>query len=60
MKKLLLSTVLAAFCASSFSAVYACDGMKGHEKSEASTQSKKQDKKAEGAPKSDQKPDQKS
>ena len=44
MKKLVLAAVLSAF---SFSAAaYACDGMKGHEKSDtAPTQAKKPDKK---------------
>jgi hypothetical protein len=56
MKKLILTTMLAAFAAGSFSAAYACDG-KNHEKSSASGASaKKQDKKAEeAAPKPDQK-----
>jgi hypothetical protein len=53
MKKLVLATVLSAF---SFSAAaYACDGAKGHEKSDATqSQAKKQDKKQDSA-KSDQK-----
>ena len=56
MKKLVLSTVLTAFAATSFSAAYACDG-KNHDKTNASAAgAKKQDKKAdEAAPKTDQK-----
>ena len=62
MKKLVLATMLAAFTAISFSAAYACDGMKGHEKSNTNTtaSAKKTDKKADEAPKTDQKTDQKS
>ena len=57
MKKLVLTAVLSAF---SFTAAasYACDGMKGHEKSEKSdtqaSHSKKDSKKSDSA-KSDQK-----
>jgi hypothetical protein len=56
MKKLVLSTVLTAFAATSFSAAYACDG-KNHDKTNASATGKKQEKKAEEAapPKPDQK-----
>ena len=62
MKKLVLATMLAAFAATSFAAAYACDGMKGHEKSSTNTttSAKKTDKKADGTPKSDQTTDQKS
>ena len=54
MKKLVLAAVISAFSFTA-AATYACDGMKGHEKSEKSdgTQAKK-DKKADGT-KSDQK-----
>jgi hypothetical protein len=53
MKKLVLTAVLSAFSFSA-AATYACDGMKGHEKSEkADTQAKKDAKKE--SPKSDQK-----
>jgi hypothetical protein len=54
MKKLILAAALSAF---SFSAAaYACDGMKGHEKSsETNTQAKKQDGKKTDTPKTDQK-----
>jgi hypothetical protein len=54
MKKLILAAALSAF---SFSAAaYACDGMKGHEKSETNTQAKKQEgKKADPPAKGDQK-----
>ena len=55
MKKLILAAVVSAF---SFSAAaYACDGMKGHDKSETNTQAaKKQDGKKTDAPaKTDQK-----
>jgi hypothetical protein len=52
MKKLVLAAVLSAF---SFSAAaYACDGMKGHEKSEKSDAQAKKDAKKESA-KGDQK-----
>jgi hypothetical protein len=56
MKKLILASVLSAFAFSAASA-FACDGMKGHEKSSDNTTSsaKKQDKKDDSA-----KPDQKS
>jgi hypothetical protein len=56
MKKVILTVALAAFAATSFSAAYACDG-KNHDKTNASTTGKKQEKKAEEAapPKSDQK-----
>jgi hypothetical protein len=54
MKKLVLAAVLSAFSFSA-AATYACDGMKGHEKSEkADTQAKKDSKKADSA-KGDQK-----
>jgi hypothetical protein len=53
MKKLVLAAVLSAFSFSA-AATYACDGMKGHEKSEkADTQAKKDAKK--DSTKSDQK-----
>ena len=53
MKKLVLAAVLSAFSFSA-AATYACDGMKGHEKSEKSdTQAKKDGKK--DTTKSDQK-----
>ena len=54
MKKLVLALVLSVFAVSS--AAYACDGMKGHEKTSdtQANQSKKDGKKAEGT-KSDQK-----
>jgi hypothetical protein len=53
MKKLVLAAVLSAFSFSA-AATYACDGMKGHEKSEKSdTQAKKDAKK--DSTKSDQK-----
>jgi hypothetical protein len=56
MKKLVLAAVLSAFSFSA-GATYACDGMKGHEKSEKSdsqaSQSKKDGKK--DSTKSDQK-----
>jgi hypothetical protein len=51
MKKLILALVLSVFAVSS--AAYACDGMKGHEKT-SDTQAKKDGKKSEGT-KSDQK-----
>jgi hypothetical protein len=58
MKKLVLSAMLSAFVAGSFSAAYACDG-KNHDKASGSSASaKKQEKKsdeASGATKSDQK-----
>jgi hypothetical protein len=56
MKKLILSAALSAFAFSSFSAAYACDG-KNHDKTNASTTGKKQEKKAEetAPPKADQK-----
>jgi hypothetical protein len=54
MKKLVLAAVLSAFSFSA-AATYACDGMKGHEKSEKSdTQAKKDGKKSDST-KSDQK-----
>ena len=53
MKKLVLAAVLSAFSFAA-AATYACDGMKGHEKSEkADTQAKKDSKK--DTTKSDQK-----
>jgi hypothetical protein len=53
MKKLIFAVVLSAFSLSA-AATYACDGMKGHEKSEKSdTQAKKDGKK--DSTKSDQK-----
>jgi hypothetical protein len=53
MKKLILAAVLSAF---SFSAAaHACDGMKGHDKSDTNTQAKKQDKKTDAPAKPDQK-----
>jgi hypothetical protein len=53
MKKLVLAAVLSAFSFSA-AATYACDGMKGHEKSEkADSQAKKDGKK--DSTKSDQK-----
>jgi hypothetical protein len=53
MKKLIFAAVLSAFSLSA-AATYACDGMKGHEKSEKSdTQAKKDGKK--DSTKSDQK-----
>jgi hypothetical protein len=64
MKKLrlfTLSAALSAFAFTSFSAAYACDG-KNHDKTNASTTGKKQEKKAEEAapPGTNQKSDQKS
>jgi hypothetical protein len=54
MKKLVLAAVLSAFSFSA-AATYACDGMKGHEKSEKSdTQAKKDGKKSDSG-KNDQK-----
>jgi hypothetical protein len=54
MKKLVLAAVLSAFSFSA-AATYACDGMKGQEKSEkADTQAKKDGKKSDSS-KSDQK-----
>jgi hypothetical protein len=54
MKKLVLAAVLSAFSFTA-AATYACDGMKGHEKSEkADTQAKKDSKKSDST-KSDQK-----
>jgi hypothetical protein len=54
MKKLVLAVVLSAFSLSA-AATYACDGMKGHEKSEKTdTQAKKDGKKSDST-KSDQK-----
>jgi hypothetical protein len=54
MKKLVLAAVLSAFSFTA-AATYACDGMKGHEKSEkADTQAKKDGKKSDST-KSDQK-----
>jgi hypothetical protein len=49
MKKVILAGVLGAFAATSLSAAYACDG-KNHDKTNASTTGKKQEKKAEAAP----------
>jgi len=55
MKKLVLVTMLAVFGAGSFSTAYACDG-KNHDKSNTNTTAnKKQEKKADEAPKTDQK-----
>ena len=53
MKKLVLAAVLSAFSFSA-AAAFACDGMKGHEKSEKSDTQAKKDGKKESA-KSDQK-----
>ena len=54
MKTLVLAAVLSAFSFTA-AATYACDGMKGHEKSEkADTQAKKDSKKSDST-KSDQK-----
>jgi hypothetical protein len=53
MKKLVLAAVLSAFSFSA-AATYACDGMKGHEKSEKSDTQAKKDAKKDSS-KSDQK-----
>jgi hypothetical protein len=53
MKKLVLATVLSAFSFTA-AATYACDGMKGHEKSEKSDTQAKKDAKKESS-KTDQK-----
>jgi hypothetical protein len=54
MKKLVLAAVLSAFSFSA-AATYACDGMKGHEKSEKSDTQAKKDSKKSDSTKSDQK-----
>jgi hypothetical protein len=54
MKKLVLAVVLSAFSFSA-AATYACDGMKGHEKSEKSDTQAKKDAKKSDSTKSDQK-----
>jgi hypothetical protein len=56
MKKLVLAAVISAFSFTA-AATYACDGMKGHEKSEKSdgTQAKQNKDKKSDSTKSDQK-----
>lgn len=55
--KLILAGALAAFAFTSFNAAYACDGMKGHNKTGDNTQANKKDsgKKSDEAAKTDQK-----
>ena len=54
MKKLILALVVSAFGMSS-AAAYACDGMKGHEKSDTGASQAKKDGKKTDSTKSDQK-----
>ena len=54
--KIILAGVLGAFAATSFSAAYACDGMKGHNKAGEQANSKKDSqKKSDEAAKPEQK-----
>lgn len=54
MKKLMIAAMLSVFTLSAASA-FACDGMKGHEKSSENTSAKKQDKGKADTTKPDQK-----